>query len=125
MQIVSLKLNKEFKRAYYQGKFKAHPYLVTYMVRNRTSGNRVGITTSKKVGNAVQRNRARRIIREAYRILAQEQCLPQGFDFVFTARADTPAKKTTDLIPVMKRQITFLMKQRDKKMTQRSGRKRT
>ena len=30
----SLKLNKEFKRAYYQGKFKAHPLLVTYMVRN-------------------------------------------------------------------------------------------
>ena len=38
--------------------------LVTYARKNRLNINRVGITTSKKIGNAVSRNRARRIIRE-------------------------------------------------------------
>jgi len=72
-----IKLNKEFKRAYFQGKFKAHPLLTTYQVKNRFGGPRLGITTSKKIGGAVDRNRARRIIKAAYRMLLAEE--PQLF----------------------------------------------
>ena len=62
----TLTLNKEFKRAYYQGKSKATPYFIFYKIKNRSAGIRYGITTSKKLGNAVQRNRARRILRVAF-----------------------------------------------------------
>lgn len=46
----TLKLNKEFKRAYYQGKSKATPYFICYRVKNRGMGLRYGLTTSKKSG---------------------------------------------------------------------------
>ena len=107
---VSLKLNKEFKRAYYQGKFKAHPFLVTYMIKNRNRVPRVGITTSKKIGCAVKRNRARRIIKQAYReILSEKQLNFSGFDLVFVARKDTPNKCTKDMKRIMKKQIGSLL----------------
>ena len=60
---VSLNLNKDFLRLYHRGKSCAKPALVVYAMKNRTGLCRVGITTSKKIGNAVQRNRARRVIR--------------------------------------------------------------
>lgn len=62
MKIAALKLNKEFKRLYYRGRFKGHPLLVTYVMKNGRNVNRVGITTGKKVGKAVDRSRARRVI---------------------------------------------------------------
>ncbi|MFZ2538415.1 MAG: ribonuclease P protein component [Oscillospiraceae bacterium] len=109
-KVVSLKLNKEFKRAYYQGKFKAHPFLVTYLVKNRSRVPRVGITTSKKIGCAVKRNRARRIIKQAYREILSEKALNfSGYDLVFVARNDTPLKNTSDIKRIMKKQIGVLL----------------
>lgn len=69
---VTLKLNKEYKRAYYRGSYKAGPLLVTYMVKNNRRMIRYGITTGKKIGNAVKRNRSRRIIRAAFRQLLDD-----------------------------------------------------
>lgn len=106
-QIQKLRLNKEFKRLYYSGRFLAHPLLICYLKKNRRPVNRIGITTSKKVGNAVKRNRARRVILAAYRELAPE--LPQGYDMVFVARDGTPCAKSTELLPVMRRQLTKLL----------------
>ena len=105
----SLKLNKEFKRAYYQGGYKAHPLLVSYQVRNRFRAPRVGITTGKKIGCAVRRNRARRILRQACRELMREE--PQlfgGFDFVFVAREKTPDSTTPEIKRVMQKQLAAL-----------------
>ncbi len=111
-ELVSIKLNKEFKRAYFQGKFKAHPLLVSYRVKNRNRQPRIGITTSKKIGCAVKRNRARRIIRQAYRELLTE-CpdLFGGFDFVFVAREKTPASTSREIKEVMKKQLLLLKNQ--------------
>lgn len=107
--VITLKLNKEFKRAYYQGKFKAHPFLITYAIKNRERCPRVGITTSKKTGCAVKRNRARRIIKQAYFELLREGVVPNtGYDYVFVSRADTILKKTQDIKRVMKKQILTL-----------------
>lgn len=109
-KVVSLKLNKEFKRAYYQGKFKAHPFLVTYMIKNRKVNPRVGITTSKKIGCAVKRNRARRIIKSAYReILSEKELNFNGYDLVFVARKDTVLKTSKDIKRIMKKQIKVLL----------------
>ena len=79
----SLKLNHIFQRLY-RTPGAANSYLVLYARRNRTEGNRVGITVSKKLGKAHVRNRVRRRLREVYR-LNEESFLP-GWDLVVVAR---------------------------------------
>ena len=80
----SLKLNHIFQRLYHT-KGVADGYLVLYARKNRTDGNRVGITVGKKLGKAHIRNRTRRRIREVYR-LNEEAFLP-GWDIVVVARS--------------------------------------
>ena len=79
-----LNQNYMFRRIYRIGKNSVTPYFAVYTVKNRSNRNRLGITATKKIGNAVQRNRARRLIAEAYRLLEAE--LPKGFDIVIVAR---------------------------------------
>ena len=104
-KITALRLNKDFRRLYGHGKSKAHPLMVTYSLRNRLGLKRIGITASKKVGDAVHRNRARRLIKEAYRLL--EPGVPTGWDFVFVARKAAAEKtvKMRDVMAVMEKQI--------------------
>lgn len=99
---ITLNQNSDFRRVYYRGKSYTHPALVTYVLPSRAGICRIGITTSKKIGNAVQRNRARRIIRAAfYNILRQETMIKQC-DIVFVARTKTTFLKTSDIEPVMR-----------------------
>jgi ribonuclease P protein component len=90
----TLRLNKEFKTAYYWGKSAGGSLLVSYVRQAKRlpggvlAATRYGITAGKKVGGAVQRNRARRLIREAYRLLVKEGRIRPGLDIVFVARAD-------------------------------------
>ena len=79
----SLKLNHIFRRLYATNGY-ANGYMVLYARRNRLGMNRVGITTGKKLGHAVVRNRARRRLREAYRL--QEDAFQPGWDIVVVAR---------------------------------------
>ena len=80
----SLKLNHIFRRLYHtQG--VADGYLVLYARKNRLDVNRVGITVGKKLGKAHIRNRARRRIREVYRI--HEDRFQPGWDIVVVARS--------------------------------------
>ncbi len=80
----SLKLNHVFRRLY-ASSGQANAYLVLYARRNHTAINRVGITTGKKLGHAVVRNRTRRRLREIYR-LNEDKFLP-GYDIVVVARS--------------------------------------
>ena len=70
-------------------------------MRNRAGFSRIGLTASRKIGNAVTRNRARRVIREAYRALYPE--IAPGYDIVFVARGKTSRMKSTELLPVMRK----------------------
>lgn len=100
-KLPALQENKDFKRLYYRGKSYAHPALVIYFMRNRAGFSRIGLTASRKIGNAVTRNRARRVIREAYRAVSPE--IVPGYDIVFVARGKTARMKSTELQPVMKK----------------------
>ena len=84
----TLKENRDFRRLYQRGKSYVSPVVVTYVLKNRSRAVRIGITTSKKTGKAVKRNRSRRVIREAFRALYPS--VKPGYDFVFVARAKTP-----------------------------------
>ena len=101
-RFATLKSNTDFRRAYGRGKAYTNPALVTYVVRNRAGICRIGITTSKKIGNAVERNRARRVIRAAY--LAQGE-IQGGYDIVFVARTKTVFKKSTEISAIMHRHL--------------------
>lgn len=92
---ISLNQNKDFLRLYYRGKSCARPALVVYAMKNRAGICRVGITASKKTGNAVRRNRSRRIIRAAYRSVFGENKIRGNWDLVFVARTKTQFLKST------------------------------
>ncbi len=99
----SIKENKSFRKAYSRGRYFVSPVLVTYVLRNRTGLLRVGITTSKKTGNAVRRSRSRRIIREAFRPLSEHTA--RGWDLVFVARGRTPFVKSWEIRRTMEKQL--------------------
>ncbi len=77
--------NRDFLRLYKKGRSTASKYSVIYVRPNGFPYNRLGITAGKKIGNAVHRNRAKRIIRLAYQRAEAE--LPVGIDIVIVARA--------------------------------------
>ena len=79
----ALKLNHVFRRLYPTLGY-ANGMLGRYARPNRLGVNRVGITTGKKLGHAVVRNRARRRLREVYRL--NEALFKPGFDIVVVAR---------------------------------------
>ena len=81
---VALKQNHIFRRLYAKGESAVGTFVVIYAKRNGTQTNRLGITTGLKLGRAVDRNRARRRIRECYRLL--EARLKAGYDIVVVAR---------------------------------------
>ena len=81
---IPIKNNHEFHRAYSRGKSFPSHLVVVYVVRNRNGVNQLGLTVSKKIGGAVQRNRAKRLMREAYRFL--ENRVKGGLDVVIVAR---------------------------------------
>lgn len=83
--------------------------LVVYYLKNKLGYHRIGVTTSKKIGNAVKRNRARRVIKEAFRYLCKENILlsqpNQGYDIVFVARSKTTKVKMQTVKEAMKLQL--------------------
>lgn len=95
--------NCDFRRAYARGKVFTNPALVTYVRKNRAGICRVGITASKKIGGAVERNRARRVIRAA--CLALPETVTGHYDIVFVARTRTIRTKSTELIPVIRKHL--------------------
>ncbi len=84
--IETLKKNTEFKRVYAKGNSLANYYLVLFFLKNEYGRNRIGFLASKKVGNSVVRNRARRLIKESFRQYSSK--LREGYDIVFIARAN-------------------------------------
>ncbi len=87
-----IKDKRVFLKLYKRGKFVSAKEITAYYLQNRLPYNRFGITAGKKIGNAVARNRAKRILREAYR--KNEAILPIGYDIIFVARPDIAGIKS-------------------------------
>ncbi|MBQ4105904.1 MAG: ribonuclease P protein component [Clostridia bacterium] len=101
--IITLKENREFRRAYTRGRSYVSSDLVTYIIKNNTNNLRIGITTGKKIGKATKRNRCKRIIRAAYSELYES--IRPGFDLVFVARVKTPYRKSKDILRSMRKHL--------------------
>jgi len=83
MTFESLKKPSEFSKVYKRGKSYADKNIVIYYMPNQLGTTRVGFSISKKVGNAVVRNRVRRFIKESLRVNFSDF---GNYDFVFVAR---------------------------------------
>ena len=84
---VTLKENYEFRRMYRKGASAVSGSMVLYCRKNHLGHNRLGITVSVKLGKAVVRNRAKRRLREVYRL--NTPALKQGWDIVLVGRSKT------------------------------------
>lgn len=82
---LTLRKQSDFARVYKQGKSRGNRFAVILYRRNGLKFTRTAFVSSKKVGNSVQRNRSRRLMRAAYR--AVEPGIKSGYDIVFVARA--------------------------------------
>jgi ribonuclease P protein component len=83
-----LSRSADFDRVYREGRSHASRHLVVYAFP-RTSGEdgpRLGVSVGRKVGGAVERNRMKRLLREAF--WRAGEGLPEGYDFVLVARPD-------------------------------------
>lgn len=106
MKSQTFKENKDFRRLYYRGTSMAADDLVTYALKKKKGACRFGITTSKKIGNAVARNRSKRVIRAAYSQL--ENQINGSWDFVFVARSKTSRVKMQSVLKHMEKHFTAL-----------------
>lgn len=98
---VSLKENRIFRQLYAKGKAYYSSLFILYFRENHQEKNRIGITVSKKIGNAVTRNHCKRMIREAYRLSEAE--IRTGYDFVFVVRTKMTEASLFDVKENMKR----------------------
>ena len=79
-----LRNQNDFSRVYNRGKSKGSRYVVVLYNENKLGYSRIAFVASKKVGNSVQRNRSRRLMREAYREFGEK--IAKGYDIIFVAR---------------------------------------
>ncbi len=95
-----LKKNAQFRRVYSKGKSVSDKYLVLFYLKNGQNNHRLGVSVSKKVGGAVVRNRVKRRIKEAYRLMDYKP--NNGFDLVALARVDAGSASYSELLGSLK-----------------------
>jgi len=80
----SIKKTKSFKIVYNSGRYKVNDCFAVHFLKNGSESTRLGISVSKKVGNAVVRNKVRRLIKECCRLGFDD--IAKGIDIVIVAR---------------------------------------
>ena len=109
MKNTSITENHLYRKAYSRGRSAVGRYIAVYVLRDRNNArfvladpchrptNRLGLTTGKKIGKATVRTRARRLMREAYRLIEKEESLCHGYLVVIAARTKIVEAKTDEV----------------------------
>ena len=90
-----LRKKDDFNAIYKAGKSVPDRYIVLFYRKNDLPYNRTAFLASKKVGNSVQRNRAKRLMKESYRLNLDQ--FRSGYDLIFIARNTINGKKMKDV----------------------------
>jgi len=90
-----LRNQKDFTLIYKKGKSSGSRYVVVLYRQNGLTCNRLAFLASKKVGNSVRRNRARRLMKESFRLFSE--IIPIGYDIIFIARNTINDRKCADV----------------------------
>ena len=98
---LTLRKQKDFNKVYNRGRSKGSRFVVVLYRKNNLDFTRTAFVSSKKVGNSVERNRARRLMKEAYRSL--EGRVKKGYDIVFVARNTINDSKEQEVRKVMEK----------------------
>ncbi len=96
---LTLRKQKDFNRVYNHGKSKGSKFVVVIYRKNRLDYTRTAFVSSKKVGNSVQRNRSRRLMRESFSSF-KDRIMP-GYDIIFVARSTINEAGTDDVAKSM------------------------
>ncbi len=86
MRVERLRSSDDFSAVYQAGRSWTLPGAALYVRPNGRAISRVGFVAGKRIGSAVNRNRAKRILREAFRLCVAGNPPPGGVDLVFIAR---------------------------------------
>jgi len=90
-----LRRKSDFSAIYKKGKSVGEKYVVLFYKKNDLTYNRTAFLASKKVGNSIRRNRARRLMKESYREIKDN--LAESYDFIFIARNTICNSKCADV----------------------------
>ena len=92
-----LRSSHDFQRVYRQGKRYEGVLMTAFVLPNNLAHNRFGVTASRKaLGNAVRRNRAKRLLKETFRLRRSSvNGLAQRYDWVINAKRGLPSLKLT------------------------------
>jgi ribonuclease P protein component len=81
--------SREFKTVYAKGRKFSTPYFSAFVIKTDSEHQRLGLTTTRKIGNAVFRNRCRRRLRDVFRFRDLSLLSGVGFDVVLNVRPST------------------------------------
>ena len=95
-----LRGSNDFQKVYRQGKRYDGVLMTAFVLPNNLAHNRFGVTASRKaLGNAVQRNRAKRLLKETFRLRSSSvNSLLQRYDWVINAKRRLPSLKVNAAI---------------------------
>ena len=91
--------NSQFKAVMARGRRLSNGVLALYMARNDCEYSRLGVSVGKSRGNAVVRNRLKRLMREAFR--QNQELIPAGFDYLLMISHRWPKKSNVEKSPKM------------------------
>ena len=93
----------KYRRVFDRGRSVKGRLLVAWLHASPVAGGQAGVVASKRsFHDAVDRNRAKRLMREAYRLLAKGGEAPQGIEWVFVARRAMSGRKCGDVMEDMR-----------------------